>query len=89
MATPKDTNKSPVRLTVLGRAASNVSVQDVRDAVRQLRHRPAFAMTIIIATVSSNFFDVLRVQAPSGRTFVAPTGSGASREVVIRAGFWR
>jgi predicted permease len=44
---------------------------------------------ITVATVSSNFFSVLGVQATVGRTFGAPIPPGAVREVVLRDDLWR
>ena len=44
---------------------------------------------IQIATVSSNFFDVLGVSAVVGRTFTAIAPAGAPREVVLRDDFWK
>lgn len=160
-------------LTARSRAASNLTMHDIRDALRQLRHRPAFAMTVVltlalgiganalvfsavravllrplpfpephrlvaiwetqpgvrtrsvapanfldwrsasgfdglaaynrrrrslggddpqritVATVSSNFFDVLRVDAEIGRTFAARIEPGTTREVLIRDDLWR
>ena len=44
---------------------------------------------IDIATVSSNFFAVLRVEASIGRTFSSLIPAGMTREVVIREDLWR
>ncbi|HVJ28485.1 MAG TPA: ABC transporter permease, partial [Vicinamibacterales bacterium] len=44
---------------------------------------------IQIATVSSNFFDVLGVRAVVGRTFTAIAPAGAPREVILRDDFWQ
>jgi predicted permease len=44
---------------------------------------------IQIATVSSNFFDVLGVRAVVGRTFSAIAPAGAPREVILRDDFWQ
>ena len=44
---------------------------------------------LTVATVSSNFFTVLRVQPLVGRTFEAPIASGGIREVVLREDLWR
>jgi putative ABC transport system permease protein len=44
---------------------------------------------INVATVSANFFDVLRVHTLIGRTFAATVPPGATREVVIREDLWR
>jgi putative ABC transport system permease protein len=44
---------------------------------------------INIATVSSNFFTVLRVDPCLGRTFTSAIAEGATREIVLREDFWR
>jgi putative ABC transport system permease protein len=44
---------------------------------------------VSVATVSANFFDVLRVHAILGRTFTAPLREGGVREIVLGEGFWR
>ena len=44
---------------------------------------------VTVATVSSNFFDLLRVNAAIGRTFSTPVEPGTTREVVIREDLWR
>ncbi|HVH57236.1 MAG TPA: ABC transporter permease [Vicinamibacterales bacterium] len=44
---------------------------------------------INVATVSANFFDVLRVSALLGRTFTTTIPAGVSREVVIREDLWQ
>jgi putative ABC transport system permease protein len=44
---------------------------------------------INVATVSANFFDVLRVETLIGRTFAATIPAGVTREVVIREDLWR
>lgn len=45
--------------------------------------------SIALATVSSNFFDVLGVAPVAGRTFRAVAAPGTLREVVVREDFWR
>jgi putative ABC transport system permease protein len=42
-----------------------------------------------VATVSANFFDVLEVDPIVGRTFSAPIGEGAVREILLDEHFWR
>ena len=44
---------------------------------------------IMVATVSSNFFQVLGVDALTGRTFREPTTVGGVRDVVLREDLWR
>ena len=44
---------------------------------------------IMVATVSSNFFQVLGVDALTGRTFREPIPVGGVREVVLREDLWR
>ena len=44
---------------------------------------------ITIATVSSNFFDVLGVPAMRGRGFLAPVSPGEPREILLREDLWR
>lgn len=44
---------------------------------------------IRVATVSSNFFDVLDIRAAPGRTFTTAIPGGAVREIVIREDFWQ
>ena len=44
---------------------------------------------ISVATVSSNFFDVLEVKASAGRTFTGPIPDGTVREILLREDFWR
>ena len=44
---------------------------------------------ITLATVSSNFFDLLGVRPVSGRTFRSVVTPGDTREVVFREDFWR
>ena len=44
---------------------------------------------IMVATVSSNFFQVLGVDALTGRTFREPTSVGGVWDVVLREDLWR
>lgn len=44
---------------------------------------------VSVATVSANFFEVLRVPPIVGRTFTAPVSDGTVREIVLDEGFWR
>ena len=44
---------------------------------------------ITLATVSANFFDVLRVRPLAGRMFQSVAAPGAPREIVLREDFWR
>ena len=43
---------------------------------------------LVIATVSSNFFEVLGVDSIAGRTFRSVARAGATREVILRDDFW-